>query len=90
MNAYGGMKPTDETHVEFDEELPIVRGFLDETPLGRITTVDECADVAVFLGSDMSSAVTGHVIPVDSGNNLCRLPRWSTPRWRESETTPLE
>jgi 3-oxoacyl-[acyl-carrier protein] reductase len=25
MNFYGGMKPTDETHVEFDEELPIVQ-----------------------------------------------------------------
>jgi len=90
MNAYGGMTPIDETHVEFDEELPIVKGFLDETPLARITTVDECADVAVFLGSDMSSAITGHVIPVDGGNNLCRLPRWSPPRWRERETTPRE
>ena len=90
MNLHGGMKPTDETHVEFDEELPIVQGFLDETPLARIVTVDECADVAVFLGSDMSSAITGHVIPVDGGNNLCRLPRWSPPRRRKSETTSPE
>ncbi|MBW1684286.1 MAG: SDR family oxidoreductase [Deltaproteobacteria bacterium] len=90
MNLYGGMTPTDETHVEFDEELPIVKGFLDETPLARIITVDECADVAVFLGSDMSSSITGHVIPVDGGNNLCRLPRWSPPRRRKSEATPLE
>jgi 3-oxoacyl-[acyl-carrier protein] reductase len=90
MNFHGGMKPTDETHVEFDEELPIVQGFLDETPLARITTVDECADVAVFLASDMSSAITGHVIPVDGGNNLCRLPRWSPPRRRASKTTSPE
>jgi 3-oxoacyl-[acyl-carrier protein] reductase len=86
MNVYGGMKPTDDTHVEFDEDLPIVQGFLDETPLARITTVDECADVAVFLGSDMSSAITGHVIPVDGGNNLLRLPRWSPPRRRTNKT----
>jgi 3-oxoacyl-[acyl-carrier protein] reductase len=90
MNFYGGMKPTDETHVEFDEESPIAQGFLDETPLARIITVDECADVAVFLGSDMSSSITGHVIPVDGGNNLCRLPRWSPPRRRRSQPTPRE
>jgi 3-oxoacyl-[acyl-carrier protein] reductase len=90
MNMYGGMTPIDETRVELDEELPIVKGFLDETPLARIITVDECADVAVFLGSDMSSSITGHVIPVDGGNNLCRLPRWSPPRRRKSEATPLE
>jgi NAD(P)-dependent dehydrogenase (short-subunit alcohol dehydrogenase family) len=82
MNHYGGMTPTDETHVAFDEELPIVKGFLDETPLARITTVDECADVAVFLGSALSSSITGHVIPVDNGNNLLRLPRWGAPRRR--------
>ncbi len=90
MNMYGGMTPIDETRVELDEELPIVKGFLDETPLARIITVDECADVAVFLGSDMSSSITGHVIPVDGGNNLCRLPRWSPPRRRKSEATPIE
>jgi 3-oxoacyl-[acyl-carrier protein] reductase len=90
MNMYGGMTPIDETRVELDEELPIVKGFLDETPLARIITVDECADVAVFLGSDMSSSITGHVIPVDGGNNLCRLPRWGPPRRRKSEATPLE
>jgi 3-oxoacyl-[acyl-carrier protein] reductase len=90
MNMYGGMTPTDETHVEFNEDLPIVQGFLDETPLARITTVDECADVAVFLASDMSSSITGHVIPVDGGNNLCRLPRWSPPRRRKSEAAPPE
>jgi NAD(P)-dependent dehydrogenase (short-subunit alcohol dehydrogenase family) len=90
INAYGGLKPTDETHVELDMESPVVQGFLNETPLDRIITVDECADVAVFLGSDMSSSITGHVIPVDGGNNLCRLPRWSPPRHRSNETTSPE
>jgi enoyl-[acyl-carrier-protein] reductase (NADH) len=47
-------------------------------------------DVAVFLGSDMSSSITGHVIPVDGGNNLCRLPRWEPPRRRKTRTTSLE
>jgi 3-oxoacyl-[acyl-carrier protein] reductase len=88
MNAYGGMKPTDDTHVEFEEGLPIVEGFLDETPLARIITVDECADVALFLASDLSSSITGHVIPVDGGNNLLRLPRWGPPRRRRDEIAP--
>ena len=86
INFFGGLKPTDETHVEIDEDSPIVQGFLDETPLARIITVDECADVAVFLASDMSSSITGHVIPVDGGNNLLRLPRWTPPRRRKDPT----
>ena len=58
----------------FDEELPIAQAFLDQTPLARIITVDECADVAVFLASDLSAAITGHVIPVDGGNHLTTFP----------------
>ncbi|MCP3986526.1 MAG: SDR family oxidoreductase [bacterium] len=88
MNAFGGMTPSDETHVTYDEELPIVKGFLDETPLARIITVDECADVAVFLGSDLSSSITGHLIPVDGGNNLRRLPSWGPPRRRKEPSAP--
>ncbi len=80
MNGFGGMKPTDEARVEMDDSLPIAEAFLDETPLERVTTVDECADVALFLASDMSSAITGQVIPVDGGNHLCRLPNFGPPR----------
>ena len=83
MNAFGGMVPVDEARVEIDEELPIAQGFLDETPLARIITVDECADVALFLASDLSSSITGQVIPVDGGNHLCRLPSFGpAPRRR--------
>lgn len=35
--------------------------------LGRFGTASEVADVAVFLGSDMSSYMTGQVIKVDGG-----------------------
>jgi 3-oxoacyl-[acyl-carrier protein] reductase len=79
MNAFGGMKQVDEARVEIDEELPIAQGFLDETPLARIITVDECADVALFLASHLSSSITGQVIPVDGGNHLCRLPSFGPP-----------
>lgn len=80
MNGFGGMTPVDEARVEIDEEVPIAAAFLDETPLERIITVDECADVALFLASDMSSSMTGQVIPVDGGNHLCRLPSFGPPR----------
>jgi 3-oxoacyl-[acyl-carrier protein] reductase len=83
MNAFGGMKPIDEARVEIDEEAPIAQAFLDETPLARIITVDECADVALFLASELSSSITGQVLPVDGGNHLCRLPSFGPPRRRE-------
>ncbi len=38
-----------------------------ETPLGRMATPDEVAKAALFLASDLSSAVSGRLIRVDSG-----------------------
>jgi NAD(P)-dependent dehydrogenase (short-subunit alcohol dehydrogenase family) len=38
-----------------------------ETALGRIATADEVANVALFLASGLSSAVTGQLIHVDAG-----------------------
>jgi len=85
MNGYGGMKPVDDARVEIDESLPLAQAFLDETPLARVITVDECADVAVFLASDLASAITGQVIPVDGGNHLARLPNFG-PRRRRADS----
>jgi enoyl-[acyl-carrier protein] reductase I len=39
-------------------------------PLRRNATADDVANMAVFLGSDLSSAVTGQVIYVDAGYNI--------------------
>lgn len=38
-----------------------------QTALGRLATVDEVADAALFLASDLSSGITGHLLPVDAG-----------------------
>jgi 3-oxoacyl-[acyl-carrier protein] reductase len=37
------------------------------TALGRIATADEVAGAVLFLASDLSSGVTGHLVPVDGG-----------------------
>uniref|UniRef100_UPI001F273FEC SDR family oxidoreductase n=1 Tax=Falsiroseomonas oryziterrae TaxID=2911368 RepID=UPI001F273FEC len=37
------------------------------TPLGRIATEEEVAKAALFLASDLSSAVTGRLLRVDGG-----------------------
>ena len=38
-----------------------------ETALGRIATAEEVAGAALFLASDLSSGVTGQLLPVDAG-----------------------
>lgn len=39
----------------------------DLTALGRLATAEDVADAVLFLSSPQSSAITGHLIPVDSG-----------------------
>jgi NAD(P)-dependent dehydrogenase (short-subunit alcohol dehydrogenase family) len=38
-----------------------------ETALGRLATADEVAKVVLFLASDLSSGVSGELLPVDAG-----------------------
>lgn len=47
------------------EEAKLEAGLL--TALGRMVTPEEVAKVALFLASDLSSGVTGQLIPVDAG-----------------------
>jgi NAD(P)-dependent dehydrogenase (short-subunit alcohol dehydrogenase family) len=41
--------------------------FLMRTPMNRFGKVEELAGAAIFLASDASSFVTGHILPVDGG-----------------------
>jgi 3-oxoacyl-[acyl-carrier protein] reductase len=86
MNGFGGMTADGDGVAVIDEEVPIAKAFLEETALDRVITVEECADVALFLASDLSSAVTGHIVPVDGGNHLARLPNFGPRRRRERAT----
>lgn len=54
-----------------------IRGFMDmkrihaeRAPLRRSITQEEVARVALFLCSDMASAITGTIIPVDAGYHI--------------------
>jgi 3-oxoacyl-[acyl-carrier protein] reductase len=44
-----------------------LRALESEIPLGRIGSTDELARAVVFLGSDLSSYVSGAMLPVDGG-----------------------
>ena len=48
-------------------EAEALRLLAAETALGRIATEAEVAATAVFLASDMASAITGQLIPIDAG-----------------------
>ena len=44
--------------------------WMERIPLRRGGTVEDIANVATFLASDMSSYVSGQVIQVDGGMNM--------------------
>jgi 3-oxoacyl-[acyl-carrier protein] reductase len=50
--------------ISVDEALKEIEG---QVPLGRIGTTEELAKAIIFLGSEMSSYITGAVLPVDGG-----------------------
>lgn len=67
--------PTEEDvkgNPELLEKLGGLQQFLERSaagiPLGRIAEPDEIANGALYLASDASSFVTGHVLVIDGGN----------------------
>lgn len=59
-----GVIDTDMVKVLGDETLS---SLADDTPMGRLGTAREIADIAVFLASDAASFMTGQVITADGG-----------------------
>jgi enoyl-[acyl-carrier protein] reductase I len=54
-----------------------IHGFIDmkrvhaeRAAMGRNITVDEVSKTALFLCSDLSTGITGSVIPVDAGFHI--------------------
>ena len=50
--------------------LDMKRAHADKAPLRRNITAEEVAKSALFLCSDLSSAITGAVLPVDAGYHI--------------------
>jgi NAD(P)-dependent dehydrogenase (short-subunit alcohol dehydrogenase family) len=48
-------------------DKPLLAKIEELTPAGRTATVQEIADAALYLASDASAMVTGHILAVDGG-----------------------
>lgn len=64
MISGGLLRETDASSVTTDEVFGIIEAT---TPLGKVTTPEELADVTLFFASDWSRAVTGQNLIVDGG-----------------------
>jgi 3-oxoacyl-[acyl-carrier protein] reductase len=53
------------THAALTEDAR--KKILARIPLGRLASLSDIADLAVFLASDRASFITGTIIPVDGG-----------------------
>ncbi len=48
-------------------ETEALAALAKDTALGRLATAEEVAKAALFLASDLSSGITGELLPVDAG-----------------------
>ena len=64
--------PAQVTNPAFEERMAATPGlrenFLTGIPIGRLGVPDDIKGPALFLASDASGFITGHVLPLDGGN----------------------
>ncbi|MDN7674978.1 SDR family oxidoreductase [Burkholderia oklahomensis] len=58
------------------------RSSIAATPLGRLATAEDLADVVLFLASDAARWITGQVIVADGGLSLCSEALSPRREWR--------
>lgn len=54
------------------EDPELAKAAVANNPMGRMATLDEIADAAQFLSSDMATYITGQTLVVDGGHTLVR------------------
>jgi len=54
---------------DFDK---LVQDAIDTSPLKRIVTIDEVANLTAFLCSDLSTGMTGQTIYIDAGHHIVK------------------
>jgi NAD(P)-dependent dehydrogenase (short-subunit alcohol dehydrogenase family) len=47
--------------------------FIKKTPLGRKAEIDNCVGPAIFLASDESSYIQGHILVLDGGMSITQV-----------------
>jgi enoyl-[acyl-carrier-protein] reductase (NADH) len=55
-------------HIRREHVEDATRQAAAGTALGRMVTACDVADAALFLASDLSSGITGALVPVDAGS----------------------
>ena len=71
-----GLIRTDMTDAFF-EMAPIIEAHLQETPAGRMGTLDDMAEAALFLADDSRSGyINGQVLDLAGGQQMGHLPRF--------------
>jgi 2-deoxy-D-gluconate 3-dehydrogenase len=49
------------------ENKEFLKYVIDSIPIGRMAEPEEVAHAALFLASDLSNMITGHILTVDGG-----------------------
>lgn len=71
-----GLIRTDMTDAFFDVE-PIIQGHIDATPAGRMGTLDDLAEAALFLADEQRSGyINGQVLDLAGGQQNGHLPAY--------------
>ena len=71
-----GLIKTDMTDAFFDMD-PVIQAHLNETPCGRMGTVEDMAEAALFLADDQRSGyINGQVLDLAGGQQMGHLPRF--------------
>lgn len=76
-----------EVAAQFPDPENTKRSSIAATPLGRLATAEDLADVVLFLASDAARWITGQVIVADGGLSLCSEALSPRREWRGARQT---